>query len=110
MAACSGEGSWPCNSSPSGYCFALGGPLSGVQLFDVLEDFVARNGFQQSPQVAGRVDRELAQRFSAVEGAEGRLHHVFRVLLAAKPDVHLALDQAAEFRAVLLVQLVGRQT
>ena len=59
---------------------------------------------------------KLAQGTAAVKRAKGRLHHVFRVLLAAKTAGHLPLDQPAEPGTILLVQLgccqirVGLQT
>ena len=48
---------------------------------------------------------EFAFVVSAVKGAEGRLHDLFRVLFAAKTAVHLPFDELAKPGTILLIQI-----
>ena len=61
----------------------------------------------RSPQVDGGVDVELALGVAAVKSAEGGLHHVLRILLAAKATVHLPLDQSAKPGTVLVAHFLS---
>ena len=102
-----GRGTSPPQDVAFGILLALGVPFPCRQLFDVLENLVPRDRFQQAPQVNRRVDMELAQGVPAVKRAEGRLHYVFRVLFAAKTAIHLPFHQPAKPGTILLVQFIG---
>ena len=98
-----GVGPCPRKSSPSGYSSRFGSRFPAPSFSTCLRLLRRVIVSNKRHRLNRRVDMKLAQGVPAVKRAESRLHHVFRVLFAAKTPVRLPFDQVAKPGTILLV-------